>query len=206
MNGIRSKIIILSLLFCSCSKDLRPDDDYVVSHIDSLGSLERIIAKAPVLSNPIPLTIFPGKGINDIRLGTSDYNDILDFDIQFEVDSGEGMICGSTFNCRYFSKRYSNEGSGLLIEYSTECLPEPYTPKTYSFKLNKITVQNNQLASLDNGLRIGTSTYLDVVEIYGPIPKYWRNESYLHFRKKGISFNFDSDSILRIVEIFKPDK
>lgn len=152
------------------------------------------------------MTIFPGHGVNNVKLGTSKYKDILDFNLSFAVDSGEGIACGDDFSCHYFWKRYSNEESGLLIEYSSECFPEPNIPKTYTRELIKIIIHDNKLASLKNGIRILTSTYLDVAKLYGPIPKEWKNESYLRFDKKGISFRFDSNSKLSEVEIFKPDK
>jgi hypothetical protein len=203
---MRTTIVILTLLFCSCSTDKKPDKNNVVGQTDIVTLSDTTTKSTAQHSEPIPLTIFPGQGINNIKLGTSNYEDILDFNITFAVDSGEGIACGDDFSCHNFWKRYSNEESGLLIEYSSECFPEPNIPKTYTRELCKINIQDNKFASLKNGLRIGTSTYSDVAKIYGPIPKEWKNESYLRFEKKGISFRFDGYSKLSEVEIFKPDK
>lgn len=201
---MRTNIIILAFVFSACSTDTRSYKNKVVSH-SGIVALSDTTTKSDVnQSDPIPLSIYPGQGVNNIRLGTSNYKDVLDFNIPFTVESGEGIACGSDFSCHNFWKRYYNEESGLLIEYSSECFPEPNIPKKYTRELFKITILENKLAALENGIRIGTSTYSDVVELYGPIPKDLKKSSELRFDNKGILFGFDSNSKLSKVEIFKP--
>lgn len=202
---MKPTVVILILLFYSCSTDQKTDSNTVANQTNIATLIEITTNKDSIPSDPIPLTIIPGQGVNNIQLGTSNYIDILDFKMQFTVDSGAGIACGDENSYNWFWKRYFNESSGLLIEYSSEYFPELNTPQTYTRTLTKITVSENKVASLKNGLRIGTSTYLDVAKIYGPIPKDWKNESYLRFDKKGISFRFDSNSRISEIEIFKPN-
>lgn len=154
-----------------------------------------------------PSTIIPGVGIDNIKLNTSTYKDVLTYkNLKFDVDSGEGIACGDNFSCHNFWKRYSNKESGLLIEFSSKCFIEGEIPKNYKLTLVKIILRNNDGACLKNGLCIGKANYLEVVNIYGPIPKDWKNESYLRFDKKGIAFRFGKDSKLSEVELFEPEK
>jgi hypothetical protein len=202
---MKTIVAILTFIFYSCSIDKKHDNN-VVSQRDIVSSLDSTITKMDKHPYSIPLMVLPGKGVNNIRLGTSDYNDILDFNIEFAVDSGESISCGNKFSCHSFWKRYSNDDNKLLIEYSSECFNELNTPDIYTRKLYRINIKDNPLASLKNGIRIGISTYSDVIKIYESIPKGWKNKNYLCFDKEGISFRFDSNSKLSEVEIFKPSK
>lgn len=153
----------------------------------------------------IPLTIYPGEGVNTLKIGSSSDEAVSDFDLVFAVDSGEGIACGSKVSCHNFWKRYSNTDNGLLIEYSSPCYAESTLPRAIKRELIKINIRNNPMASLKNGLKIGTSTFSDVAKIYGPIPNEWKGNSCLEFKNKGISFCFDSQSILSSVEIYQAE-
>lgn len=201
-------IILLTLSFFACSTDNKTDNANIVAKTNiGIPADTNIKINSKKHFVPIPLTIIPGQGFDNIKLGKSNYKDVLKFkNLKFVIDSGRGIACGDDNGCNWLFTNFSNKESGLLIEYSTQCITEQNTPETYKWTLSKITVTDNNEAVLKNGIRIGNSTYSEVAKIFGPIPKNWQNEEYLLFEKKGISFRFDSNSKLSEVEIFKPYK
>jgi len=124
---MKTTILIFTILFCSCSTDPKSDNIRTIAQLNTDLSIDTNSKDIPQKhSDPIPLTIIPGQGIDNIKLGTSNYEDVLSFkNLKFAVDSGEGIACGVDFSCLNFWKRFNNEENGLLIEYSSECFPEP---------------------------------------------------------------------------------
>jgi hypothetical protein len=205
---MRPIIYILSLLICSFTVDNGNIRSSLDTSTISQNQSETIkIRPSEPQIDSISLTIKPGKGIDNLYLGTTNEDSTLEFkNLKFSFSSGEGIACGEAYSCINFWKRYSHDTSGLLLVYSSDCFPELNIPDTYSQPLVRITVTGNKGATLENGLRLGTSTYSNVAKIYGPIPKEWKNESYLNFRKKGIAFRFDDSSIISEIEVFTAEK
>ena len=63
-------------------------------------------------------------------------------------------------------------------------------------------IQATRRGCSGSGICIGLSTYADVVGLYGPIPKEWKNERYLDFEAKGVAFSFDEAGVVDAIEVF----
>lgn len=187
-------LIMFLLVFLSCVKDKKTNENQAVTQVKKYDS--------------IPLNIFEGVGVENLKLGMIDNTGVFDNDdvinlknILLSFGGGATSIaCGEEVGYSSSWKSYTNKEHTVSVSFESE----PDTATIDKRVLKSIFISNNKAAKLQNGLCIGISTYADVVKMYAPIPKHWVNESYLSFDKKGVSFRFDDENILTEIEVFKP--
>lgn len=157
-------------------------------------------------SNDIECKITPGKGLNELKIGQESPKGKLSFaDYEFTKSDGKSLACGGETSLNQYWERYYCKELGITIEYNSESFLEGTKLKNKKLLLTKIRVYENNKVCSDN-LCIGSSSYKDVAAIYGPIPSDWKNERFLKFDDKGISFRFDHSSTLFEIEIFEPKR
>jgi hypothetical protein len=148
--------------------------------------------------------VTPGIGFTELQLGELSPKGILNFrEIKFEERDGKSISCG-TETYRNFWKTFYNKDLDLTFEFNSEHFIEGTILPNKKMYLSNITISSKG-CSTDN-FCIGLTTYKNVAEKYGPIPKHWKNTKYLKFDKKGIAFRFNNESTLIEIEIFKPRK
>ena len=62
---MKTTIVILTLLFSSCSTDKKPENNNAISQTDITTYLDTTDNNITRHSNQIPLTIIPGKGVDN---------------------------------------------------------------------------------------------------------------------------------------------
>ncbi len=191
-------LVVFLFIFLSCVKDKKTNENQAVIQVKKYNS--------------IPLNIFEGVGVENLKLGMIDNTRTSDNDSVINLKNillsfggtATSIACGEKVSSSSSSKNYTNKEHTISIDFESESFPESDTTTIHKRALARIFISNNKAAKLQNGLCIGISTYADVIKMYAPIPKHWVNESYLSFDKKGVSFRFDDESILTEIEIFKP--
>ena len=157
-------------------------------------------------SDTIPLTIFPGQGLETIRLNISTESDIMNFkNFKFAVDSGESIADGKITACHTFWKRIYNETNGLLFTFESECFTEPNSnPKVYKRSLVSIGINGNGNCCIQNGICIGRSTYDEIIKIYNLSSADYKHKNLIILSKLGITFKFNTNYILAEIELYEP--
>ncbi len=160
-------------------------------------------------SNPTHISndsilILPKIGIDDISFYAKDNVESFHYKhVIFIVDSGQSV--SDATNGAYFKNwtRFKNDTMGLSFTFSTPYNVNPNLVKEQPKTLTEISIWNNQTAHFDNGIKIGTSTYQEVVSEFGQLPADWHNNFFIEYPIKGIKFSFDSNRILQGVNLKK---
>jgi hypothetical protein len=152
------------------------------------------------------ICIKPGVGIDNIQFGKSTQVDIENYrNMNFKKNDGEGIACGTRPSSYNYTTDYYSKLNGIRFTFSTLWGTEPQKLKNKPKKLVTIDLKQTENACLENGLCIGKSSYDDIIKIMGK-PKKWKNEYFLAFYDKGISFHFDNQRIIYSVDIYEPKR
>ena len=187
-------LIMFLLVFLCCVKDKKTNGNQTIIQVKKYDS--------------IPLNIFEGVGVENLKLGmidntgTSDTESIINLKTTLLSFGGgaTSIACGEEVGYSSSWKSYTNKEHTISIEFESESDTATIDKRA----LARIFISNNKAAKLQNGLCIGISTYADVIKMYASIPKHWIYKDYLSFDKKGVSFRFDDKNILTSIEVFKP--
>ncbi|PXY02942.1 hypothetical protein DF185_02275 [Marinifilum breve] len=154
--------------------------------------------------DPNKIIIKPGVGLDDFTFEHSTPDDIFNYKgLFYSVESGQGHIDGYNFYCYYNWTKYIYEELGITFTYSTQCVEDPDTLKKEFVNISLINTPN---AYLTNGIKIGKSTYDDVVMEFGKPSPDWFNECFLSYDSPKIDFRFNENGVLYCVKIFREDK
>jgi len=167
---------------------------------------QNTISSPATYLDSISLTIYPGQGVEGIKLNIATEKDIMNFKgLQFAVDSGESIADSKSGACHTFWKCYNNESKGLQFTFTSECFVEPNSnPIKYKLTLSGIKIKNNTLACSANGFCIGSATYNDILKYYGGLKNNNDYKEYLHDRELGISYKFNKNHQLEEIELYEP--
>ena len=150
------------------------------------------------------ILILPKIGIDNISFYAKDNVESFQYKhVIFIVDSGQSVSDGT--NGAYFKNwsRFKNDTMGLSFTFATPYNINPNLAKEQPKTLTEINIWNNQSAHFDNGIKIGTSTYQEVVSTFGQLPADWHNNYFIEYPMQGINFSFDSNRILHGVNLKK---
>ena len=191
--------LISLVLLTACNRNAGSDDKY------SMNSENNIDADTSTIR------IFPGQGIDDIKLGTSTFDEVAKFrNDTFRVDSSKGHAHGATADVGdfiFYVKKYSSPLLGVTFVFRSDYIPEQLSHEKQNIPLTLQSIFLNKNACLLDSICIGGNNYYqEVTTKLGPFHPEWRKKRYLHFKEKGVALYLDTNGIIKEVEVFLPVK
>ena len=165
---------------------------------------KKLITSNPNYISNDSIIILPKVGIDNISFYAKENVESFQYKhVIFIVDSGQSV--SDATDGAYFKNwtKFKNDLIGLSFTFSTPHNVNPNLVKEQPKTLTEINIWNNPSAHFANGIKIGTSTYQDVVNAFGQLPADWHNNNFIEYPTKGINFSFDSNRVLQGVNLKK---